>query len=1352
MATRLGVDVGGTFTDLLLLTPSGDCHRTKVPSTPNDQSIAVKDGIEKLQKQLDSQGINSEFDVLNHGTTVATNAILEGKGARVGLLVTEGYKDVLQIRRCQVPGGLAGWIVWPKPEPLASLEMTIEVPGRIDTHGRELRPLDERVLRKNIQTLKRYSPEAITICLINSISNPVHEILAKDIVREEFPDVPISISCEVLPELMEYERTITTVADAYVKPHMSKYLNTLQDHIGRNVSLRVLRSDGGLSTVKVASASPVNTLMSGPSGGVAGVVSIVANRTEFKDLVCCDMGGTSTDVSLIHNGVPKIRRETHVGDLVVKSPSVDVHTVGAGGGSIAHVPEITKSLRVGPKSAGAVPGPACYSRGGVEPTVTDANAVLGYLPKELLGGSFPLDIEAARTAIQTIADALHISIMDAAEGIIRIANENILGALRLVSVEAGYDPRDFALVVFGGAGPLHGCALGKLLHCKVVIVPPSPGVLCAFGAATTGLRHELSSTFIRRIATVSLSEVLKTFEGDNQAATLLCTLQIISFPLSSGLAESVCDVLEKQGVPISSQVLTYEADLRYGGQSLLLPVPLDLSCLSSRGLDYLAERFTESHKQLFTFDLDLPVEFVHVRVKSEERHAYSAVPQLRKGTGTPDRSAIKGSTSMHLGGKDYFEVEIWNRSGLKAGDHLAGPCIITEMDSNTLVHPDYRAEVDSIGNILLWPIDNKETGTPTKNALEVNNPLDPITVDIIESALSSARNEMDVLMTRCSMSPGFVPDFLQNWTGTIEEGDIFMTNDPYSVSGAISHLNDILILVPVFCEGELIAWTANFGHVSDIAGAVPGSLGVHNKDIFADGLQIPPVKIYQRGVLNEGILQICYRNTRLPHYLRTDVHALMAACNTAGARMIDLYKRFGKAVYDQCFDALLERNKRAVGNLIKTEIPPEGCYFEDYIDDDGEGCGPWKMYKQDDSNGITKLHFDFTGTDPQAETSINFLLSSAMWKMFVIVFDPSIVVNDGAHELIEVHIPKGCLLNPTRPAPLSCRTHALGRVLDVLAALFGMRNPAFLCAAGFSDSPHVYYSGRNDEGEYFLLYQISTGGIPARPIGDGPDGHSLWPSMQSVPCEYLELYFPLIIERYELVEDSGGPGFYRGGNGIRMHYRFLAPGEISLHDDRWLTKPWGVNGGEPGKARGFLRSRRVLIKRSGEHITYGAKAYGIRVEPDDVLIWETWGGGGKGDPLERDPALVALEVDRRLVSVEGARQSYGVERQHDTDPTWKQTVDINNNLNSKGRESQTDIAFATDTRRPFVVDNERTAVLRAQLRARRTRNGGTAREVFNRGGSVQELLDKCMEETGLEAPIMPSMMSRSAMRLPRSER
>ncbi|MFP6689627.1 MAG: hydantoinase/oxoprolinase family protein [Alphaproteobacteria bacterium] len=682
MSYRLGVDVGGTFTDLLLIDEgSGETYRAKVPSTPEDSSIAVLGGIEKVcgTANVDPGAITHVM----HGTTVATNTILEGKGARVGLVTTEGHRQVLQIARSFVPGILAGWIIWPKPEPLAPLEATIEAIERRDARGGLVKALEEDDLREKLKGLKKRGIQALTVSLMNAYANGETEARIREIAEEIMPDVPVSISSEVLPEMYEYERAITTVANSYVAPVVRDYLATLEKEMKSrevNAHLHILRSDGGLSSVEASRNSPVNVLMSGPAGGVAGALWI-AKQSGFENLLTLDMGGTSTDVALIQDGIPRKRRETTIGDITVRASSLDVRTVGAGGGSIAHVPELTKALRVGPESAGANPGPAAYGQGGDRPTVTDANVVLGYLPPELIGGEMMLDVAAAEAAVQTVADALSLDLKAAASGIIDIVNENIFGALRLVSVQQGFDPRDFALIAFGGAGPLHANALGKLMGSWPVIIPPSPGVLCAYGDATTRVTDEASRSVVRQF-----SEITKESVGE----------------ILSELEDRAHVELDAEGVSRDDQSVAYEVDLRYHGQGLQLPVTFTGDEFDKEGLDLLRRKFDDMHTQLFTFALDAEHEIVTLRAIVQGQETFVSAGTLPEGGEDPSK-AVVATAQVYIENREQ-EAKIYDRSKLESGNRIVGPAIITEMDSTTLILSDHAGEVDKVGTIVIRPI------------------------------------------------------------------------------------------------------------------------------------------------------------------------------------------------------------------------------------------------------------------------------------------------------------------------------------------------------------------------------------------------------------------------------------------------------------------------------------------------------------------------------------------------------------------------------------------------------------------------------------------------------------------------
>ncbi|MBP0617418.1 hydantoinase B/oxoprolinase family protein [Jiella mangrovi] len=602
--------------------------------------------------------------------------------------------------------------------------------------------------------------------------------------------------------------------------------------------------------------------------------------------------------------------------------------------------------------------------------------------------------------------------------------------------------------------------------------------------------------------------------------------------------------------------------------------------------------------------------------------------------------------------------------------------------------------------------------------------VDPIMLDIVENALRNARNEMDAVLFRTAMSPGireqhdafpmianhegkmvvgqfgsFLYGFIAGYEGTIEDGDIFITNDPYSCGGAISHLNDWLMMMPIFHEGRLVSWAAMFGHMTDVGGKVPGSLPTDAKMIYEEGLIVPPTKIYRGGKLAEEILAIMLANTRMPEWNKSDFFAIIAALRLAERRVRENIDRFGVDEYISAMWDMLDRNRAAMSAIIQMIIPEakdgKKASFEDWIDDDGMGNGPYKIACSLHREGEI-AYFDFSESDPQSLSSINFLLNEEMFKMFfgaftINLFDPQILFNDGFYDLVEVKIPEGCILKPKKPAALSCRTHMLGRIFDLMGGLLGQGAPDALNAAGFSDSPHFMYSGFDKNGEWYQLFQIGFGGVPGRPAGDGPDGHSMWPAFTNVPNEFLEAYFPLRIREYATIPDSGGAGLHRGGNAIVIAYEMLETGEISIHDDRWLTYPWGVNGGEPGQ-----RSTKRLVRTDGTEENLPSKCDRIAVNPGDILYFNTWGGGGWGDPAKRPAETVLLDVKRKLVTVDGARR-YGV-------------------VIADG-----------------AVDEQATETLRAEMAASAKPDG-----LFNRGFvSIEELKGRCKAETGFEAPRAP---------------
>ncbi|KAL2819167.1 Hydantoinase/oxoprolinase-domain-containing protein [Aspergillus granulosus] len=921
-------------------------------------------------------------------------------------------------------------------------------------------------------------------------------------------------SSDILREVGEYERTVTTCTNALVKPVMQTYLSNLQTLLAEDGDvIRILKSDSGFTSLDLAGQLLVNILISGPAGGIQGVADVVTQNTPFKNLITFDMGGTSTDVALIYQGKPQLRWETVI----------------AGGGLITKYMDILEILRVGPESAGATPGTAAYNKGGSKATVTNANLVLGYLLDTPLGGEFTLNTQAAWDAVEGIAKQIDLPVTQMAEDVINMVNETMYGALRLVSIEQGYNPKDFALVVFSGAGPLHANAVGKLLGAWPVIMPPSPGTLCALGDATTRLSHLQSSSFISQLSATTSGEVKRRF-GE--------------------LEKSCWETMHSSNATRKSSWM-----------------------------------FNQLHDQQFkycfpNFELEL------MRLK---------VVALRKAVLTkPPSAALVLKKKIVVQGQE-IKAALWDQEKVsQQGVRLDRPCIITKTDGNTLILPGNYSEINSIGNILIRPVgkmtrdDNKDqTAKATLQTIQ-STPLIPTLVAL---ALASIRGEMDILMLRCSMSPAIreqqdefnvITTAKGKMLGTIEEGNMFITNNIYMIKGAVTHLNDVIVLLPIFHEGRLLGWASQFGHLTNISGIVPGSMSINTMSAFDNG-----------GAIN------------------LDIVDLLCSCRTAASRVCELATRFRMEIYLMACTELL-RNHTTMAKIIDADFDPQPTTFTDFVDDDGHGMGPYAL-----TCIMTKLDggrflFDWSGTSPQSSHSINFYLLETMFKMFIGYYmiaaaAPGTVINDGFHHLINVYIPKGSILKPVRPALISCRTHMLGRTMDVMQALIVKKNPVYAAAAGFSNSPHFFYSGYKPDGEWYQLYQIRFGSF---------------------------------------------------------------------------TKPWGIEGGKPGS-----RSRKVLywFSKSESDLPVEVlplKCDHVMVDPGDLLKWVTWGGGGLGNPLTRPAEKVTLlDVWRKLITVQGARENYGIKK----------------------------------------------------LAEARNAAGGV-KEGYNHGGSLEELRKSCLEETGLAPP------------------
>ncbi len=680
MAWRIGVDSGGTFTDVCLFEDeTGEVVIWKVSSTPDDPSRGitqgVADGIERV-------GIKAEdVSYVGHGTTVATNALIQGRGAKTGLLTTGGFRDLLEIGRQKRPDLYD--LQADKPELLVERHLRFGIEERVLATGTVETPLDETALREAVRALKADGVKAVAVNFLYSFMHAEHEKIAARILEDEFPEAFHSLSHRIAPEFREFERLSTTVVNAYLGPVMQGYVKALSGKLtdlGITVAPQLTQSNGGVIGFDAAAEMPVRTVLSGPSTGVVAAQA-VGRMTGIDNLITFDMGGTSSDVALLADGQCRVVNESVVHGYPIKAPMLDIHTVGAGGGSIAYI-DSGNHLKVGPRSAGANPGPACYGLGNDEPTVTDANVVLQTQnPEYLLNGRMKIDRSLSVKAVERLAEKLDMGVLETANGILDIVTANMAKAIRVISVQRGHDPRDYALVAFGGAGPVHAVRLARELGMKRIVVPKTPGVLCALGLLMTDLRTDFSATVLHRL--------------DQVASGTISTLY-------DGLSAQANAWFEREKIAPAARVVTRTVDCRYAGQNYEIAVALPQGPITEETFRLVKERFEQAHRQLYGFIAEgEPVQLVTYRLVASgvvEKAAFKA----REIEGEDSSAAISGKRDVWMAEAGGFTAaSLYNRDLLKPGNVVAGPAIIDQMDSTTVLPPGYVATVDAYLNLIV---------------------------------------------------------------------------------------------------------------------------------------------------------------------------------------------------------------------------------------------------------------------------------------------------------------------------------------------------------------------------------------------------------------------------------------------------------------------------------------------------------------------------------------------------------------------------------------------------------------------------------------------------------------------------
>ena len=1256
---RIGIDTGGTFTDLVALDPSsGRVSIIKVPSTPKQPSDAPLAAIRQ------SGAAPSEVDRIVIGTTIATNARLQKHGATVLYVGTKGHEDVPLIAR--IDRKEAYNPAWKKPDAGVLRRHVYGIAERVDHKGKVLVALKPSELKRLGDWIARWlksNPStdwAVAVNLLYSYVSPAHERAIGQYLAKRFPSLPVSLSHVVAPIWREYDRAATVITDAFIKRVIAEFGGRLASEVkalGIKAPLSLMKSNGGHAAASSAAEAPVQLLLSGLAGGVIAGRRFAREHAKGNG-VTLDMGGTSADVGLIANGEfgSTTQYEVEWG-VPVSALFIDYTTIGAGGGSIASI-DAGGLLRVGPRSAGAEPGPACYGRGGVEPTVTDANVVLGRLdPAFFLGGAMKLDGALAQKAMAGLAAKLKLSVEETALAILNTAAANMADATRLLTVDRGLDARDFSLIAFGGAGPLHAVDVAHKLGMTQVVVPPHPGLCSALGTLLTDLRADRARTVMHRSDRIDLKRLGAELKG---------------------VAHEALSELKRDGLKGEAALAGY-LSMRYLGQNFGELIKLGAPAMNRAMFDRAIEDMHVRHQELYGYAMrDRVVEVTEVRVIALGEEMDTA--QLIAPTGgKADQHARR---SIYFAGTGRVDTPIYRRTALPEGTRIHGPAIIEEMDSTTLLHPGDRAEVRADGSLVITIGAALEASVApvalAKGQLAPER--DPVTLTVVNNALRNICDEMGSAMVRTAYSPIFsesrdfscllfdrkvrmigqaemnpaimcaglhtVPHCVTEvGAENIHPGDVIVHNDPYRGQ---CHMPEHLLLKAVFLDGKLIGYAGNIAHIGEIGGMAVGSFASTATEVFQEGLRLPPVKLMAGGEYCKDIWRVMLANHRTPDASWGDFHAIMGSLTTAERRLQALVARYGIDAFERICESLIDHAEAWMRNEIR-KIPNGSYASSDYFEDDGVVRKNY-FFRSEVHVHDEEIVVDLSGSDKQALGPINvtYVATAAASCTAILqsIGTRDVPLNTGIFRPLKVIAPPGTLVNPQFPAPsVAGNTEGQPRIIACIQGAMAKAMPGKVGAAEGGTVCSLLMGGTHpDTGEFWTHYQIEGGGWGGRPDRDGNNAQCMAPcsTVRATPSEVFESRFPLRVLEYSLRADSGGPGKYRGGLGIRRVFEVTAPTvTLSALFDRMDNGPWGLYGGKPGGAAG------VWIRRHGERRfrtfvdAFGTvsptKFINIRLERGDQLLMHAPGGGGYGDPKKRSDAALRDDLLDRFVTPAGLK-------------------------------------------------------------------------------------------------------------------
>jgi 5-oxoprolinase (ATP-hydrolysing) len=1254
---RVGFDIGGTFTDFALHDDEqGTVRIHKALTTPDDPWRGAIEGIRAL---LDAAGLDFvDLAEIVHGTTLVTNALIEGKGAPTALLATCGFRDVMESGREQRYDIYDLFLQYPPT--LVQRKFRREITERMSAAGNVLTDVDLDEVRREATLLRQAGIRSVAVCFLHSYRNPAHERAVGRLLAAEFPEFSVSLSCEVAPEVREYERTCTTAANAFVRPLIDRYVETLEAKLleqGFTGRLFLMLSSGGLATTDIARRFPVRLLESGPAGG-ALATSMMSRKLGRPDLISFDMGGTTAKTAMVRDHVvhvaplmevARVHRFKKGSGIPVRAPVVEMIEIGAGGGSVAYLDEVNL-IKVGPRSAGSKPGPVCYGLGGTSPTVTDADLVLGYLDaKAFLGGRMQLDEAGARAALRTLGEPLGLDAVQAAWGVYEIVCENMAAAARAHVVEKGCDPRAFSMVAFGGAGPVHAARVARIMGVREVLIPPASGAASAIGFLTAPASFETVRSSVFPIDTdldfAALNQLLAEIEAQSRAN------------------------LQMADVRPGTETVERIADMRLKGQLHEISVQLPGGLLDVGSLAEIRARFAQVYATLYQqVPPDAAIEALSWRVRVS-----GPVPQVesRPHVAADGKTALKGTREVFFG-TSFVEANVYDRYGLREGDRVTGPAVIEEHESTTIVPPGDHAQVDADGNLRLTIGEAARTSLTFEPGLNLAETVrrieaDPVGLEIMWGRLANIIDEGWEAVVRTAFSliisdaqdfsialfdrdgeilvhspraqpvfnlslPRAIKAVLNRFPpNALQPGDVLATNDPWLASG---HLYDIAIVTPVFHEGKVVGHVGLIGHVTDIGGTKD-----HDSvsELYEEGFQIPPMKLYRAGEPNEDLFTLLRENIRDAHMVEADLRALVAASVLAANRLREFLAEYRFDDLSPLAHIFHSRSEAAMRQAIRAV--PDGVYQSRISGRIGFDLLelPVKIVVSGDQVAI-----DMTGVPGQRSKggyncTLNYATSHAFFPLKCLL-TPGVRGNSGCYRPMSVIVPEGTLLNCRKPAAVSTR--------QVTGWFLGPNSFAALSDAlpdqvrAFSGMPGsgVFY-GTDDTDTPYIGHFICGGGQGASARDDGRSGLLFPIGGTATSVELFELRVQLVVTQRQFEPDSGGAGRHRGGLGQRVRFVKLPGDNRPLH---YTLRMNGIDivvpqmrGGRTG-----LPSSGVVL--GGDERAVPAEMSALRLfGNDECLEIRTAGGDGYGDPLTRSLDEIEQDIVDGYISVAHAESEYG---------------------------------------------------------------------------------------------------------------